>query len=153
MGLSTRRGPVNFDFARFTSNRIDLSEATLFRSTDIGTIDTVAMNYLSEYLSEFEYIIGYELSKETRHLFERLDKIYIDVWLSPIRFYKDVMFEFGTNSKYIHASLERYKFDNSLLIEQFSTLKKYCDDFIRQPKLTDDSCLSAIPRQDVAERV
>ena len=49
-----------------------------------------SLDYLKSFLDSFDLIIGYELSEITKESINSLQKRYIDIWLSPIRFLNDL---------------------------------------------------------------
>lgn len=68
-------------------------------------------DFLSNYISKFDLIIGYELSELTKKSIDFLGIKYLDVWLSPIRFLNDLRFCFYSNDENIHHIFCEYKFD------------------------------------------
>ena len=75
-------------------------------------------NFLSNYISEFDLIIGYELSELTQKSIDVLGIKYLDVWLSPIRFLSDLKFCFYSNDEKIHRIFCEHKFDSEKIFNK-----------------------------------
>jgi hypothetical protein len=63
--------------------------------------------YLKSFLDSFDLIIGYELSEITKESINSLQKRYIDIWLSPIRFLNDLNFCLSSNNEKINQLLSK----------------------------------------------
>jgi len=112
-----------------------------YRDVDVSQVSNHSKSYLTRALEVYDIVIGCELSAPTKELLTTLGICYIDIWLSPIRFYKDVMFEFHSNSDHINACLQGYRFDRSLLDEQVLKLTQHAEQFLERPSLAENSCL------------
>lgn len=67
-----------------------------------------SLGMINDYIKEYDLLITYELSIETRELFDKCGIKYIDLWLSPMRFYDDLMFNIYSNVPNIQNSLKKY---------------------------------------------
>ncbi|MCV4626815.1 hypothetical protein OFC18_32575, partial [Escherichia coli] len=47
-----------------------------------------SVNYLGNFLKN-TFVIGYELSEQTKSILDKINIKYIDIWLHPIRFVDD----------------------------------------------------------------
>lgn len=77
-----------------------------------------SLGMINDYIKEYDLLITYELSIETRELFDKCGIKYIDLWLSPIRFYDDLMFNIYSNVPNIQNSLKKYQIDEELFFIQ-----------------------------------
>jgi predicted HAD superfamily hydrolase len=75
---------------------------------DEKRINQDSLDYLSSFFDSDTLVVGYELSHQTRKLLEKLNVVYVDIWLHPIRFLDDILFGFMTNHQGIHAALAKY---------------------------------------------
>lgn len=111
---------------------------------DVGydQINTKVKERVFHYLKEYDYVLGYELSETTRKLFDELGIVYIDMWLSPIRFYKDIMFEFYSNDSRVQAFFKSNALDENSLYKESASLQQHVKHFVPlKEKLADNSLL------------
>lgn len=100
-----------------STRKINYIENTIFTSD--------AYDYVRSFVKEYDVIIGFELSFETKKILNSLNIIYIDLWISPIRFHKDLMFEFFSNNMQIQKNLKQYQYKEKKLFKQAEILKKH----------------------------
>ncbi|WP_158770754.1 hypothetical protein [Paraglaciecola sp. L1A13] len=124
----------------FSLNKIKLKN-DLYQDICLADITTQGRNYLVDKVKQYDIIIGCELTSNTRDILSDIDVIYIDIWLSPIRFYKDVMFEFSSNNMVILEKLRSFKFDNRKLYKQVDSLRQHNQNFLTQFVAKPNSCL------------
>lgn len=93
-----------------------------FEIIKTSTLNKKSLNLLKNYLYGFDLIIAYELSIESRQIFDKYEIKYIDLWLSPIRFYDDLLFNWFSNDKCIQEKLEKYQFQNEKLFVKSQTI-------------------------------
>ncbi|MFT2091406.1 hypothetical protein [Paraglaciecola sp. 2405UD69-4] len=84
---------------------------------------------VESYIGKSDLFIGYELSQSTRNYFDHLGLRYIDIWLSPLRFGKDIFFSFYSNNTAIQSKLISYQIENDVLIHEANILSAYCEHF------------------------
>lgn len=89
-------------------------EATQFWFDD-KKITRDSLDYLSEFVNSQTLVVGYELSVQTRNIFETLGVPYVDVWLHPIRFMDDVLFGFNSNVDSIRNRLFDYNLNEEMM--------------------------------------
>ncbi|MDU0355707.1 hypothetical protein RS130_19110 [Paraglaciecola aquimarina] len=77
-----------------------------FVEPDINSVESNEL--VIDYLAGVDLLIAYELSPQSRHYFDCLGISYIDIWFSPLRFCKDVMFSFYSNV----ASIQKHLISN-----------------------------------------
>ena len=94
-------------------------------------------------LDGFDLVIGYELTPLTRNLLTRLGVRYLDIWVSPIRFYRDVFFEMCSNDDNIRLVLSCNSIPDVKLFSAASTLANYTRDFLQPPNIKGGSLLIA----------
>lgn len=83
-------------FFSLSNIELDIEETQFYY--DEKKITKESKDYLLEFIPEGSIVIGYELSRQTRRIFDSLNITYIDVWLHPIRYLDDVLFAFNSNS-------------------------------------------------------
>jgi hypothetical protein len=101
-----------------------------FQSIEYKDLNQKAIEYIKSYTKHNELLICYELSEQTKEIFNYLGIIYIDIWLSPIRFYDDLMFEFFSNDKNIQTQLKSYALKDKCLFKKAKELIKYSKHFL-----------------------
>ncbi|WP_418181139.1 hypothetical protein ACNSOL_05265 [Aliarcobacter lanthieri] len=121
----------NFDFSRkhFLSlmNQKDLNST--YQEFNINLLNQQAINYIRQYTDKFDFFITFELSKNSKEIFKKLNLKYLDIWVSPIRFHKDILFSFYSNVLKIQNILNQYKISEKKLIKRADKLIKYIKTF------------------------
>jgi len=56
-----------------------------------------SIDYLRHFVDTNSLVIGYELSLQTRNILDRMDVLWVDLWLHPVRFMDDVLFAMQSN--------------------------------------------------------
>lgn len=97
-----------------------------FQTFTKDAINNDALAMIKSYTLEYDLLLCYELSLQTRELFNILDIPYIDIWMAPIRFDKDIMFSFASNKLPIHSALQNYSYDETKF---YHTAQKICKQF------------------------
>jgi len=90
-----------------------------------------SIEYVLSFLRGYDVVITYEASTLFRKVLEDNSIRYIDIWLSPIRFYKDLMFSFYSNDPVIRASLSKYKVDEKKLYREAKVINDQFKYFIK----------------------
>lgn len=113
-----------------------------FNILDFKNLTSQSKEYINSYIKGFDFLITYELTKETREYFDLIKIKYLDFWMSPIRFYKDIMFSFFSNEETIQKKLEKYEIEKEKLIVAVEELKSYCN-YLKKDNITleDNSAL------------
>lgn len=93
--------PINFD-------PNDLYYPILYED-----LTSKAVEYILSFLKGYDLILTYEASETFRKVLEDNSILYLDIWLSPIRFCKDLMLSFYSNDFRIKNVLEKYKMNES----------------------------------------
>jgi hypothetical protein len=83
-----------------------------------------ADEYIYQYLYKYDLIITYEASNTLRQYLDNVGITFIDLWVSPIRFYKDFMFSFYSNDKNIQKKLKNYMLKDKKLYKRATILKQ-----------------------------
>ncbi|SCM76445.1 conserved hypothetical protein [uncultured Pleomorphomonas sp.] len=83
----------------------------------------VSLNMIRSLLSDFDLIIGYELSQQTRSVLDNLNISYIDIWLGPVRFLNDLTFAIYSNEKSISAFLSQLELNDDYIKVQANIVK------------------------------
>ena len=97
---------------------------------------------IREHVGDVCWVIGYELSALTRKCFDELGIAYIDIWLSPYRFGKDVLFSLCSNSETAQAEIVAAKLTDQQLQNEADSLIAYCRESTpEEPALVCDSAL------------
>ena len=102
---------TNKTLLKFTSDEGNFSRDLFFKKSgikldaqsthfwyDTNLITTKSLNYLKSYLGN-SFIIGYELSENTKRILDLAGYNYLDIWLHPIRFLDDNFFAFTSNNE------------------------------------------------------
>ena len=92
-------------------------------------------------LRGYDLVVGYELTHVTRELLSVIGVRYLDIWVSPIRFYRDVFFEMGSNCDRINQWLCLHALPEERLWQAASDLVSYTNDFLQMPKVKANSLL------------
>jgi hypothetical protein len=166
ISTNIRRGSViqskKLDVFRLILEKLDVfiynevpkfTQDTLFDIAQINSMDDTyddvklihlnkkALVYLKECLKDIDYLIGYELSNNTKEILKHLNIKYIDIWLSPIRFYRDILLEFNSNNTTIKEMLKLYTLKDVKLYQKAKSLTQHCNTFFEQPHIKENSCL------------
>lgn len=166
ISTNIRRGSViqskKLDIFRLILEKLDIfiynevpnfTQDTLFDIAQINSMDNTyddvkfihlnqkALDYLKECLKDIDCLIGYELSYNTKEILKHLNINYIDIWLSPIRFYKDILLEFNSNNATIKEILKKYELKEKKLFKRAKELTHHCHTFFEQPHIKENSCL------------
>lgn len=110
-----------------------------FNISDFKNLSKQSNAYIDSYIEGFDFLIAFELTKETREYFDSKHVKYIDFWMSPIRFYKDIMFSFFSNEKTIQEKLDKYKIEREKLTETANDLINYCTYLKRDNIILEDN--------------
>lgn len=113
----------------------------IYENISLKDLSLESLSYLKNTLKEYDYLVIYELSKNSREILDYLKIKYIDIWLSPIRFYKDILFEFYSNDLSIQNKLNKFRFENNKLFKRAKKIRTYSNVFFDKPKLEKNSCL------------
>ena len=89
----------------------------------IDEAEIIYRDFDSADLNRVDLVIGFELSTEARAKIDRLNKVYLDLRIHPVRFMDDIFFSFETNSDAIQSSLQNYSVNNELCKLQASIIK------------------------------
>ncbi len=102
-----------------------------------------AKTYIQAHLKGYDLVIGFELAPDTRTIFDHLQIRYIDIWLSPYRFYHDLLLSFSSNDAAINSKFKQYRLDLNTLTLRAQELSQYFTAFWPTPNITlfDDSAL------------
>ena len=106
----------NFNFSReylFSTLCNKKIEDNFIENINYEDLTKEAIKYILSFVKNYDFIIVYEASSTLKKVFEKNDIKYLDIWLSPIRFYDDLMFCFYSNDKKIANKLSKYKFKES----------------------------------------
>lgn len=96
-------------------------EMQLFYNTNKITADSIS--YLKSFFDQDDFIIGYEISEQTRAIFDAAKLNYIDFWLHPVRFLDDILFAFKSNITEIDCELQKFNFGESKIYPYADRLK------------------------------
>lgn len=123
----------NFHFSRkefCNISKIPYSNQKLI-DFDENELSTQSIKYILRFIKDYDLIIGYELSKKTKLLFENQNVKYIDIWLAPIRFHKDLMFCFYSNVKSIQERLKSFSINEESIYNQAEVVKNHSNNFLK----------------------
>ncbi|MFA7090448.1 MAG: hypothetical protein WC149_01200 [Arcobacteraceae bacterium] len=113
----------------------------IYDDIKLESLNKESLHYLHNCLKDFDYFIGFELSKNTREIFEHLNIKYLDIWISSVRFYKDILLEFNCNDAKIRETLKNYELKESVLYKRTKELIQHSNTFFKQPHIKENSCL------------
>ena len=82
-----------------------------------------------DYIASNDLLIGFELSEVTRGYFDQIGVKYLDVWVSPIRFCKDLLFSCYSNVFHIQELIGKYQESNEAFKLEANLLAGYCQNF------------------------
>lgn len=92
-------------------------------------------------LRDYDLVIGYEFTEITRRALAESDIFYIDLWVTSIRFYRDVFFELHSNCPRATEILAEHKLPDSLLYKRAEEIKNYSINFLPKANIEDHSLL------------
>lgn len=141
LDFSVHYGLKNFSQDEFYKLAHLTKSNNIYEDITLQNLTSESLHYLKNSVINHEYLITYELSTNSREILEYLEIKYIDIWLSPIRFYKDTLFEFYSNDEKIKKELTKLSFDNKKLFKRAKKIKTHCKFFLENPNLEKNSCL------------
>lgn len=114
---------VNVELKDFVSD-LDISESfqrsTFFALSDqvlpleethahfnTNAISNESLIYLEKYLKD-TFVIGYELSEQTKKILDLIKVKYVDIWLHPIRFLDDNFYAYYSSDNAVQQKLKKY---------------------------------------------
>ena len=107
----------------FELSNIDLDIDKVQFLYDVNDISEKSLKYLQSFFSNKDLLIGYELSEQTRFLFDKINIKYIDFWLNPIRYIDDILFSFYSNDEKIYNSFKEFEFNNEYIYNYATKIK------------------------------
>lgn len=98
-------------------------------------LNKTSFKILENYIKNYDLLITYELSIETRRIFDKQRISYIDFWLAPIRFYSDLMFNIYSNIPEVQYNIKKYKINEELFFAQSKLISNQFEYFKLHEKL------------------
>lgn len=141
INFSVDYGLKNFYQEEFYRLANFIKSDNIYENINLKDLTLESLDYLKNSLKKYDYLITYELSDNSKEILEYLNIKYIDIWLSPIRFYKDILLEFYSNDKEIKKELLKFEIKDKKLFKRAETIKKHCGFFLEKPTLQSNSCL------------
>ncbi|MDX4069415.1 hypothetical protein [Aliarcobacter skirrowii] len=137
---------IDYDLNNFSRKKLlefsNLIESnSYYEEITFNDLTNKSLEYLRNSLKKYDYLITYELSENSKIILENLGIKFIDIWLSPIRFYKDILFEFYSNEKDIYKRIQTFNFDDKKLFKRVKKLKIHSKLFLDEITLEENSCL------------
>lgn len=77
-------------------------------------ISAESLQYLSIFIRPDDLVIGYELSKGTKNLLDRIGAKWIDIWLHPVRYLDDILLAFTASDPDVYAEIARFNVPESV---------------------------------------
>ncbi|MDP5030351.1 MAG: hypothetical protein NWQ54_00090 [Paraglaciecola sp.] len=114
----------NFPIKRFYELHHKIYQDQILNYIEPNRNCVESRHLVEDYLSGCDIFIGYELSEKTRTYFDRIGVCYIDIWLSPLRFCKDVLFSFFSNNHDIQNKFISYKTKKEFFHNEVKILKR-----------------------------
>ena len=97
------------EFFKLSNIECDLSKTQFWFNPNLITENS--LDYIKQFISSDDLIIGYELTSETRSILETLNIKYIDFWLHPVRFMDDILFALRSNQSEVDRAISAYSMD------------------------------------------
>lgn len=94
------------EFFKRSNIQLDVNQTQFFY--DHQKISAASLEYLKGFISPNSLVIAYELSEQTRRIFNSIGVVYIDIWLHPIRFLDDILFGFSSNHPEVFQALKAF---------------------------------------------
>ncbi len=94
-----------------------------YEYVNLSNLSSLSLEYVKNFLAEYDLLIGYELAHTTKEIFDALEIKYIDVWISSIRFCSDLLFEFYSNDPEINKKFTNYKLNKAFLFQRAQAIK------------------------------
>lgn len=102
---------------------------------DAASIKPESAAYLSEFVGADDFLIGYELSDQTRGLLDRAGAAWIDIWMHPIRFLDDLLFGFASSSEAVYEAMKDFHVKDDVFGLYADRLRiQYGKGFLRRQK-------------------
>ncbi|EOW9471640.1 HAD family hydrolase [Vibrio cholerae] len=102
-------------FFNYSDIELDIHETQFQFAVD--EIKEESFRYIKEFINHDDFLIGYEISPQTRIILNDLGIGFIDIWLHPIRYLDDILFAFNSNND----SIKRLLANESINEEIFYT--------------------------------
>lgn len=109
----------------FSSMKKEFTSSKFFNSFNLNDVNELNKEKVKNFLKQYDYIIAYELSPETKELFDLCGIQYIDIWMAPIRFCDDIMFSFTSNVEAVQKCLIDYRVDKNFIERKAKELSKH----------------------------
>lgn len=123
------------------SKSIDSKLEKKYNKIDLSKLTEDAKALIINYVKDFDILITYELSPSSRKILDSLNIVYIDFWISPIRFHNDLLLSFYSNNDAIQNELIQFKINNTDLYNSISSIKEHFKFFKEDISLEKDSAL------------
>lgn len=108
-------------FFELSNINLDIEKTQfLFDETQISD---ESLEYLQSYITPNILLIGYEFSRETRYILDKIGVTYIDFWLHPVRFLDDLLFAFYSNNKKVYSKFEEFKINDEYFYNYGTKIK------------------------------
>lgn len=109
-------------------------------------ITNESLIYLKNYLGN-TFVIGYELSEQTKSVLDAINIKYVDIWLHPVRFLDDNFYAYNSSDRDIRKKLNNYNlpedtyylYADKLKIQSYMGWDKFHNAIDKA--LIDNSCL------------
>lgn len=103
------------------NNNFSKLDMQFFFEADRISYDSI--EYLKNFFDSNDLIIAYELSKQTREVFDKAGLRYVDIWLHPVRYLDDLIYGFYSNVGLVNDELKRFDIDKELYYSYANLIK------------------------------
>jgi len=107
----------------FKASGIDFFPVDVHLSFDPESLSEASLRLVRDAIGPNTLVIGYELSQQTRRVFDRIGQPYIDIWLGPVRFLDDLTFAVRASDPKINERIDKFALDPEYIQTQARILK------------------------------
>lgn len=107
----------------FKASAIEFSPVDVHVSFDPESLSDASLRLVSDAIGPNTLVIGYELSQNTRRVFDRMGQPYIDIWLGPVRFLDDLTFAVHASDPKINKRIDKFTLNPEYIQIQARILK------------------------------
>lgn len=107
----------------------------MFTYVTESDLSNTATKHIVNFLKQYDVIIIFEATKTLKSLLNKNGITYIDIWLSPFRFSKDMMFSIASNDPLVQEKLDGYKINKEELLKHANIVKGHANNFLTHQEI------------------
>lgn len=124
------------EHAAILEEKLNLSRSgKMFSYVNDAKLPQSTIKSIVDFLNEYDFIIIFEASNAFKNILNNSGIKYLDIWLSPFRFTKDMIFSMCSNEPRIQRVLEEYKIQETELSHSATIVKNHANNFLKTPDI------------------